>query len=218
MRRPVNSYSPLALVSVVAMTLPAASSKSIRTPASMMSRIVEVAILVLVGMHAAADRAGQQLAEVVLDRVVAPVEHDLADEVVRRRRRRCAAGRVLAVEPAGGLHFADAVRARREIREFVVADAAGRGGRDRRDAGRHAVEQQLDRHAADALFAGPIEVAVVRRGRDRPSPRDSRRRARRSRNWIASRSEVITMPVKKLYSPATSCFAPPAEPMRSPPS
>ena len=120
--------------------------------------------------HAAGDRAGQQLAEVVVDAVVAVVEHGAGDAVVRRRTRAAVvAGRVLAVEPAGRLHFADAVVAGRQIDELVVADFA-RGVRRRgRDAGGDAVLEQLERDAADALLASACRRCRRRCGRDRPS-------------------------------------------------
>ena len=85
-RRSVNSYSPLASVSVVAMTLPSPSSRSICTPAIGGSPIVRIALGIGRDDDLAADRAGQQLAEVVLDAHLAPVDHDLADHVARRRR------------------------------------------------------------------------------------------------------------------------------------
>ena len=71
-------------------------------------RIVEVAVGPVIGVDAAGDRAGQQLAEVVLDAHLAPVDHDLADHVARRRNVGHAAQvarRVLAVEPAGRMNF-----------------------------------------------------------------------------------------------------------------
>ena len=93
--------------------------------------IVEVAVLVRVGMHAAADRAGQQFAEVVFHAVVAVVEHRAEDAVdapgrFAGGRAAVAAGRVLAVEPAGRLHFAHAVRAGEQVAEFVEADLPDR--------------------------------------------------------------------------------------------
>ena len=165
--RPVNSYSPLALVSVERMKLPAASKQIDPHAFEQNFRFVEVAIFVLVGMHSAADRAGQQLAEVVFHRMIAEVEYRAEDAIHAAgrfvgRRAAVAAGRVLAVEPAGRLNFAHAVRARKQIAKFVEAERSWIGRRRRRDAGGVAVGiEQLERHAADALFGAAIEHAVV---------------------------------------------------------
>jgi hypothetical protein len=76
-------------------------------------RIVEVAVRLIIGVDAARDRAGQEFAEVIFNAGVAPVDRDLADDVARRRvvgNAAEVAGRVEAVEPAGGMDFDDRVR------------------------------------------------------------------------------------------------------------
>ena len=124
-------------------------------------RIVEVAVFAAVGVHAARDRARQQLAEVVFDARLAPVDRDLADHVARRRNVGHAAQvarRVDAVEPAGRVDFHHRVRAGGQVVELVEAGGVGRGPQARVVA---AAVEQLHHHAADAFFRPAIEHAVV---------------------------------------------------------
>ena len=153
--RPVNSYSPLASVSVVASTLPCRIEQIDLHAFEQDFGIVEIAVRVRACLNAAADRAGQQLAEVVVQRMIAVVEHRAGDAVDSSAAvPPWLPGRVLAVEPAGRLHFAHAVRAGQQVEELVEAErrrVGRRGGRDARSAIAVRVEQ-LERHAADAFF------------------------------------------------------------------
>ena len=82
-------------------------------------RFIEIAIRIEVGLDESADRPRQQLAEVVIETVVAIVERgagDFVDAAVGFGIRDAAvvAGGVFAIEPSGGLNFADAVFAGRQ--------------------------------------------------------------------------------------------------------
>ena len=79
-------------------------------------RIVEIAVLVLVGVHATADRGRRLFAEVVLNAVLIGAEVDAGDELYIRRRRACAAERadaLAAVEVSVGWCSRTRVRAGR---------------------------------------------------------------------------------------------------------
>ena len=174
-------------------------------------RIVEVAVGAVVGVDAAADRAGQQLAEVVFDARVAPVDRDLADAVARRRNVGHAAQvarRVLAVEPGDRVNFDDRVRAGRQVGEFVVAGGVGR----RPQAGVVAVAvEQLQHDVADAFFAGAIEVAViVAVVVDVARERHADLLAEVVLNRVDARTRAL-MPVKMLNVRPTSCVTPPTD-------
>ena len=91
----MNSYSPLALVSVVASKIAIGVEQVDAHAFEQHLRIVEVAIRSGVGVDPAADRAGRLLAEVVLNRVDAGRDVDAGEDaehtgdVVRVSRRRC---------------------------------------------------------------------------------------------------------------------------------
>ena len=87
------------------------------------------AVVVVVAEHGAADLRTHQLAEVVVDAVVASGQHHIADDIVDRRAATVAAGRVLAVQVGAGLRFTDRVGASRQAGERIkarrVGDSAG---------------------------------------------------------------------------------------------
>ncbi len=110
-------------------------------------------------MDLAADRAGKQFAEVVVGAAFAPLEHGFANLIAGVVRGSAAiAGRVEAIEPAGGLHLTHAIGAGRQAGELVVA----LGVCCDRDAGGIAVGvEQFDHHAADARLAGIKNTVVI---------------------------------------------------------
>ena len=107
------------------MKWPFASSKSICTPASVTSGwLIEVAVGIVMGFDNAADRARQQFAEVVVQSVVAIVQHGAGNTVYASSRfiggrTAVVAGGVLAIEPTVRLHFAHAIRAREQVFELI---------------------------------------------------------------------------------------------------
>src|SRR5205823_6632295 len=108
---------------------------------------------------------GQQLAEVIVEAVVAPEQHYAADLIARVLSRADdlaidRAGGVLAVEPAVGLDFANSIRPGRQVGELVEAVVVGRAGGD---LGAARIEQNHGRAGnwRFAAFADAIVIGVV---------------------------------------------------------
>ena len=129
-----------------------------------------------------ANRAGLELAEVVLGAHFAPVDHDHADHVARRRDSGDAAQvarRVDAVEPTAGMDFHHRVLAGPQVVELVETGRVGGGAQD--PCRCRCSSSSFTHDARDAFFRRAVEHAVVRRDRGRHCRRASRRSSRRSR-------------------------------------
>src|SRR5207247_595496 len=108
-------------------------------------------------IDAAGEGGGLQFAEVVGGAAVVGRDRDRRELVVRRRAAECA-GRVLAVEVAGGLRLADRVGAGPQSGERVIAGGVG-GGADAHRVPQVVGAAERDRRAANARV--PCLAAVV---------------------------------------------------------